>query len=101
MSAGYAVATGEAASQPSFPHRIGWTLWDSELLVVTCDDAIQTAWRVAREMNYETDALALSPCVEREDCIDVVLWRPGWRGAGLLVIIDKATGDVLRAVRQR
>jgi hypothetical protein len=75
--------------------------------MVTSDEAVQTAWQVARDLNYETDVMAVARVVEGTEHIDVSLGRPTedgngwWRGAALRVVIDKETGDVVEAEPQR
>lgn len=71
------------------------------------DEAVRTAWQVAHDLHYETDAMAVAEIIEGTEHISVSLGRPRadgtgwWRGAALLVVVDKETGDVVKAEPQR
>jgi hypothetical protein len=68
-------------------------------MALSDDELVDIARRHARTMGFTADLVA--SVTARDPAVQVLLADPAYaRGGGLLVIIDPASGSVLRAVRQ-
>ncbi|GAB1690219.1 hypothetical protein KRM28CT15_20220 [Krasilnikovia sp. M28-CT-15] len=69
--------------------------------MVSADEAIQVAWRVARDHRLPTEEMEAKVYGQAGDTFDVSIYRPGYRGGAITVFIDKETGNIVRTQFER